>query len=202
MYAVPAFAGLSVGRTFDVSPFHRRPITGDQVAVTLKRIPLATQLAVKALLDSGKTIKEVCKDSGLSTMTVWTIKHHKGLDPDRVDAIKKGLSGKFYSVADRSIDGITDEKIQKASVSQLIMTAGISVDKARLIEGQATARVEFRDATDDAIAREIEALEAQIASGPVVDAQLEEEASAHEADALPPATDGELPPQGDTQPPL
>lgn len=159
------------------------------MVVTLKRIPLTVQLAVRAALDSGKTLEAVSKESKLSIPTVWAIKHTKTLDQERVDAIRKRLGGKFYEIADASLNGITQEKIEKASVSQLIMAAGIATDKARLIEGQATARVEFRDATDQALEEEITSLEAQIAAGPVIDTV----ASPTEGDDLSPTTDGNTP---------
>jgi hypothetical protein len=131
------------------------------LAVNPTRLPIAQQLATRALLESGASERRAAKLSGLSRETVRAIKQAKNLDPDAVDRIKKSLSAKFYDVADRSLDHITDDKLEKAQPSQLIMTAGIATDKARLIEGKATQRTEYVDATDAQIQDEIARLEAE-----------------------------------------
>jgi hypothetical protein len=147
------------------------------VPVNLTRLPVAQQLAIKALLETGKSERHTARLSGVSRETVRAVKEAKNLDPQAVDRIKKGLSAKFYDVADRSLDHITDDKLKGAQPSQLIMTAGIATDKARLIEGKATARTEYVDASDKEIEDEIARLEGELTqwrNGDVVNAGLEE----------------------------
>jgi len=148
------------------------------MAVSLTKLPIAQQLAIKALLETGKSERSTAKLSGVSRETVRAVKEAKNLDPQAVDRIKKGLSAKFYDVADRSLDHITDEKLKGAQPSQLIMTAGIATDKARLIEGKATARTEYVDASDQEINDEIARLEGELGKwerGEVVNTGLEDE---------------------------
>ena len=133
------------------------------MVVKLTKFPIAQQLAIKALLETGASERKTARLSGVSRETVRAVKECKTLDPERVDRIKKGLSAKFYDVADRSLDHISDEKLKGAQPSQLIMTAGIATDKARLIEGKATTRTEFVDASDQEINDEIAKLEGELA---------------------------------------
>lgn len=148
------------------------------MTVNLTRLPLAQQHSIKALLEAGASIRKAAKLSGVCNETVLAIKRCKSLDLETVERIKKGLGAKFYDVADRSLDSITDDKLKHSSASQLVMTAAVATDKARLIEGKATQRTEFVDATDRALEEEISGLEAQLASmgasGDVVDVGSEE----------------------------
>ena len=144
------------------------------MAVNLTKLPLAQQLAIKALLESGTSERKAATLSGVSRETVRAVQKCKSLDPERVDKIKRSLAGKFYDVTDRSLDHITDEKLEKSSSVQLATTAAIALDKARLIEGKATARTEYLDASDQAINDEIARLEGELArweSGEIVNAQ-------------------------------
>jgi len=149
------------------------------MAVTLKLLPIAQQLAIKALLESGKSERSTAKLSGVSRETVRAVRECKNLDPQAVDRIKNGLAGKFYSTVDRSLDHITDSKLESASAQQLMMTAAIGTDKARLIEGKATVRTEYVNASDKEINDEIARLEGELAqwhSGELVNAEgIEEE---------------------------
>lgn len=132
--------------------------------VTLTRLPIAQQYAIRALIDSGKSIRQAAQLSGVSYMTAFTIKHAKTLDMEAVDKIKNGLAGKFYDVADRSLNHISNKKLKHSSAAQLIMVSAVSTDKARLIEGKATQRTEYIDATDKAIHEEISRTEAELAA--------------------------------------
>ena len=132
------------------------------MAVTLARLPLAQQLAIKALLDSGKSERSTAILSGVSRNTVRAVNKCTTLDPARVDTIKQGLAGKLYNTADRSIDSISDDKLEKSSAVQAMTTAAIAIDKARLIEGKATSRTEFVDSSDQEINDEIARLEGEL----------------------------------------
>ncbi len=144
------------------------------MVVTLKNLPIATQLGIKALLESGYSVNKVAKMAKVCEMTVRAVKKLETLDLDRVTRIKKNLGNKFYATADRALDHVTDTKLKDASAPQLMMTAGIALDKARLIEGKATSRVEFQDADDKDLEAEIAALEAQI-KGEAIPTELVEE---------------------------
>jgi hypothetical protein len=133
------------------------------------------------MLEAGASERMAAKKAGVSRETVRAINKCKTLDMEVVDRIKKGLAAKFYDVADRSLDNISDSKLEHAQPSQLIMTAGIATDKARLIEGKATSRTEYVDATDKQIQEEIAALEKELqdlgATGEILEAAALEDAS-------------------------
>ena len=144
------------------------------MVVNLTRLPIAQQLAIKALLSAGKSERHTAVLSGVSRDTVRAVNKRKDLDPQTVDRIKNGLAGKLYTTADRSIDSITDEKLEKSSAVQSMTTAAIAIDKARLIEGKATSRTEYVNADDQAINDEIARLEGELGrweSGEVVNGE-------------------------------
>ena len=61
---------------------------------------------------------------------------------ETVRALQKRLPAKFLHVANWSVDNITPEKLENCSAPQLMMVAGIAVDKARDMAGD-TARSGF-----------------------------------------------------------
>jgi hypothetical protein len=148
------------------------------MAVTLKLIPLAQQLAIKALLETGKSERYTAKLSGVSRATVRAVRDCRKLDPDAVTRIKNGLAAKFYDVTDRALENVTDDKLRASSSVQLMTTAAIGVDKARLIEGKATSRTEYVNASDKEIDEEIVRLEGELGKwerGEILNAEGTEE---------------------------
>lgn len=144
------------------------------MVVNLTRLPIAQQLAIKALLETGKSERHTARLSGVSRETVRAVKVSNNLDPQAVDRIKSGLAGKLYNTADRSIDSITNDKLKHSSAVQAMTTAAIAIDKARLIEGKATSRTEYVNASDKEINDEIARLEGELASwegGQIVNAE-------------------------------
>ena len=116
-----------------------------------------------ALLEQGRTIGRVAKEMGVSRQVVKSVKAQpERWDRALVDAIKNKLAGKFYRIANRSIDAITDSKLQSASAAQLILVSATATDKARLIEGQATQRVAYESVADRELQDEIAKLEGEL----------------------------------------
>ncbi len=130
---------------------------------TGERIATARAYAIRALVESGMTKKEIARREHISTNTIRAIQKSEKFDPQRVDRIKQGLAGKWYETADRAIDRIDDTKLQQSTALQLGTLAAISTDKARLIEGKATSRTEYVDASDQEINDEIARLEGELA---------------------------------------
>jgi len=144
------------------------------MAVNLTRFPELRGAEIKALLEQGYSIAKCATMAGCSRDTVVAIKKSNKFDRAIVDSIKNHISGKFYKVADAAVNAITPEKLQNATPVQLITTAGIAIDKARLIEGDATQRIEFVGVVDDELQGQIAALEGELAgwkSGQTVNAE-------------------------------
>ena len=132
------------------------------MTVNLKRFPELRQAEIKALLEQGYSIKKISRMADCSIETVMAVRKSNKFDRSIVEAIKDKISGKFYRVADAAVDAISHEKLQNATPVQLITTAGIAIDKARLIDGDATARVEFVSQTDNDLDSEIADLQFQL----------------------------------------
>jgi DNA-binding transcriptional MerR regulator len=143
--------------------------------VNLTRFPELRQAEIKALLEQGYSLKKISQMAKCSLETVIAVKRSNKFDRAIVDAIKDKISGKFYRVADAAVDAITPEKLENATPVQLITTAGIAIDKARLIDGDSTARVEFVGVNDAALEEEIMQLQTELdgwKQGSTVNAEL------------------------------
>lgn len=129
---------------------------------TGERMAPARAYAIRALVDSGFPKPEICRREHISKNTLKAIETSDKFDPQRIDRIKSSLSAHFYDTAHRSLEGVTPEKIEKASGLQLVTMAAISTDKARLIEGKATSRTEYLSVEDMALNTEIQRLEGEL----------------------------------------
>ena len=135
----------------------------------------AKAYAIKGLLAAGMGYQQISDELGVSERTISAIKKSEKLDPDRVKRIKDALPAKIYEKIDLSLESITPDKLEKATAHQAIMVAAIGIDKARLIEGQATSRMEFVNTTDRELAGQIAELSAkleQMQTGEILDAEL------------------------------
>ena len=127
------------------------------------------------MLDSGMSYSQIRARCDISPATISAIRKSEKFDPERVNRIKEGLATKLYTKVDLALDSITEDKLKMASAQQAMMTAAIGIDKARLIEGQVTSRLEFVNASDKELAGQIADLSAQLErlqSGQIIDADI------------------------------
>lgn len=168
--------------------------------INISRIPDAIGVQVKAYAEAGYSLKKISKMCGVSIETVRTIKASNKYDRALIEALKKGLADKYYRVADKALNAISDSKLANSSAPQLILTAATATDKARLIEGQATARVEFMNAADRELQDEIAQLEGELAAwqnGDIVNAEAEGSSDAPLASGQPSNVESESPSNND-----
>lgn len=85
------------------------------------------------------------------------------------ERIKKQLAAKQYMLSNGILSSISDEDIEKASLMQKVTSSSILIDKARLIEGEATESIHHhytkKKESDDNIidvTSSIDELEAQL----------------------------------------
>lgn len=95
-------------------------------------------------LQSGITMQEIAKNRKCSLRTVDAVKKSERYIKSSVSSTKKALPQKLYEIANLSIAAITPAKLAAASAPQLITTAAIAIDKARLMEGLSTENMDIR----------------------------------------------------------
>lgn len=103
--------------------------------ITLERTPHQKQVFVKALLQSGVPVSKATKLAHLSHGVVEEIRRRNTYDLQSISDIQKRLPAKAYITADWAFDNVTPEKLEACSAPQLMMVAGIAIDKARDMEG-------------------------------------------------------------------
>lgn len=118
----------------NVPAIAERPKPRYQTQLT-SRSPHAKQVWVKALLESGMTLRMVAKQSGLSQPTVLAIKRLIPSNLTDVEQCKKTVIGSFYGLARGCQDNITLDKLEQSSAYQLMGMASLAVQAARDMEG-------------------------------------------------------------------
>ena len=129
------------------------------------------KMCVGAMLDMGESKNQICKALKISPTSVQLIAEHDYLVPIKVEETKKTLGQRFYMTAARALEATTNKKLAESSAPQLMMAAGIAVDKARLLEGLSTIITESRSRQEQDLAAELASLEAKI-RGSAVDAEV------------------------------
>lgn len=103
--------------------------------ITLEQTPIHKQIYARALLDTGASLQEVCKELEMGTSTVVKIKRKTDLSPTYLEMVKRSLPTAFYALAGLAMSKVSGSKLDQCSAPQLMMVAGIAVDKARDLEG-------------------------------------------------------------------
>lgn len=112
-----------------------------------KRYTLTQKLAVKALLESGRTPTEIQRSENVDRSTVYNVMQDKRIEllaQGQVDRIKASLVGMTYGNAYRAQQAITDEKLSNSNALQLTTISAINIEKGRLMENLSTENVSFR----------------------------------------------------------
>lgn len=99
------------------------------------RTPHQKQVWVKALLESGMTLRAVAKESGISIPTILAIKRLVPSNISEVEQCKKTVIGSFYGLARGCQENITTAKLEESSAYQLMGMASLAVQAARDMEG-------------------------------------------------------------------
>jgi hypothetical protein len=130
---------------------------------TLADVPPSKVASVLAMDQLGLSKVEMAAREKISRTTVYAIlKQGDHLNPEVTEQVKKHLAAHYWVSAERSLQHITDEKLQKASANALMWTAGVATDKALLLEGKPTARVEFKAAVDPELEAQLSAVQAEL----------------------------------------
>lgn len=138
---------------------------------TTTQIHPLKKMCASALLDMGEPKNQICKALKISDTSLRIIAEDSYLVPEKVAETKKTLGSRFYMTAARALEATTNKKLAESSAPQLMMAAGIAVDKARLLEGLSTVITETRSRQEQDLAAELASLEAKI-KGSAVDAEV------------------------------
>jgi len=111
----------------------------------LERTPHQKQVFCKALLETGHSERQAAKLAHLNRDTVAAIAERTTYDIETVRQLQKRLPAKFLHTADWAVSNITPEKMEMCSAPQLMMVAGIAVDKARDMSGDARSTFSVTD---------------------------------------------------------
>ena len=115
----------------------RNPYTGEQ-------LPNRTREAIVRALQAGMPARAIARAYHCAQGSVAAIRDRLGLSADFAQAeTKRELTRAFSALAAESVERLRDD-IDKVPLGALGIIAGIATDKALLLSGQPTARVEHR----------------------------------------------------------
>lgn len=112
--------------------------------VRSQRPRINAQKTMALALRGTGSIRTVAAQTGLAFETVRRLWKKEDLLPPAVESVKNNLRAKFYLISNFALDSITPEKFEKLDPYRAMLTAGISLDKARLIEGLSTENINFK----------------------------------------------------------
>lgn len=108
----------------------------------------STKVAMQAYFEAGLSEKEIAQKCRLNRSTVNSYKRKLvtgqvvSLGNSRdLDIIKKEIGNDFLKTSSNLIKGVTQEKINKAGVSQLMVAAGIAHDHYRIENNLSTQNI-------------------------------------------------------------
>ena len=104
-------------------------------ALTLERVPLHKQIYARALLDMGTSTRSVAEECSIGLSTVQAIKHKQDYSEQFLESVKRKLPTAFYALGGLAMSKVSEEKLDACSAPQLMIVAGVAVDKARDMEG-------------------------------------------------------------------
>src|SRR3990167_3028182 len=124
---------------------------------------LATKAAIIALDSLGASQTKIAAELEIGRSTVRALlKRDDYTDPRIVDRIKREMEARFWVTGARANEAITDEKLNAASALQLMTVQAIATDKALLLSGKPTVRIEHQTVADQEAATKIEELQAAL----------------------------------------
>ncbi len=102
-----------------------------------KNIPLTPEERTEALkrLAAGESFRAVGKALNRAPNSIRKIAN----DPKALEEImaeRERIAGKFQKLAERLVDGITDQQIDKAPLGTRVLASCQAIDKAELLRGQ------------------------------------------------------------------
>lgn len=122
-----------------------------------KRIPDNIREQVKILTVEGLSDRNIGKKLNISKTAVNSIKNEiDNLDQLRTDK-KRKMAEELWNLAIRMKSHITDEKLRKTAASSLMISLATAIDKALLLLGEATDRLEVK--TESELNQELKELE-------------------------------------------
>jgi len=121
---------------------------------------------IEIYLEQGYSLNKISKLLKCSKHTIIEVKRGKKIGSKLLATrLKEQLADKFTVHASMFLDYANQQdKLDKASTLQLVTAAGISVDKARLLNNESTMNVNVRDVHSDVKAK-LEQVERLIEAG-------------------------------------
>lgn len=126
------------------------------------RIPDDIREQVKIMAIQGHTDSYISKALNISNTGVWQIRKEVDNYEELRTSKKEEIIKKLWDIAKNALEHITDEKLKKSHAYQVMMISAIAIDKAQLLSGGATERLELSRVEIDRKLNELEVAEREL----------------------------------------
>jgi len=111
---------------------------------------------IQIYLEQGLSTRKISKLVHVSNNAIMQVKRGERVGSiELASRLKEQLASKFTINASEFLDHANQpDKLDKASTLQLVTAAGISVDKARLLNNESTMNVSVRDVHQDIVLKQ------------------------------------------------
>lgn len=105
--------------------------------MAIKKISKETQSTIALLKANGASPTKISKQTGIHHATVKKVLAEPAII-DQVADMEQELAATFQELAMRTLKSISESDLERASLQQKAVSAGIFLDKNRLITGKST----------------------------------------------------------------
>ena len=137
-------------------------------AYTGNRIPVATRMKIMDGLAMQVPAARIAEDCGVSRAVVKAIEFSQS---DTIESRKSHLMDQAFRIAGKAYDRVEDT-IDNAPLAQASVVAGIFSEKALLLAGEPTQRIEVNITTADDLYSKMDQLKAKLEEHPTLEAEF------------------------------
>jgi hypothetical protein len=107
------------------------------------RLNKIEKAGIVALLESGKGVRHVARETGRTPSIISIISKGNGvpIDPEQVEQIKRNLSAKLYKRADEAVDFMGDGRLNEMNAFQLAGIAKHTIESDRRMVNESTTNL-------------------------------------------------------------
>lgn len=104
------------------------------------RVDVQEKQKIAALAAAGKSQRAIGRATGRDNKTIARVLKEPRVIVDRAK-MEERLADKFEQLADAILDSVSEDDLLNASLQQKSISAGVMIDKSRVIRGQSNMNI-------------------------------------------------------------
>jgi lambda repressor-like predicted transcriptional regulator len=108
--------------------------------IKTERVDVKEKQMIAALAASGKSQRAIGRATGRDNKTIARVLKEPGVMIDRAK-MEERLADKFEQLSEAILDSVSEEDLFNATLQQKSISAGVMLDKSRVIRGQSNMNI-------------------------------------------------------------